>query len=578
MDLMGYFEWGFFYDAKISATVFKTFTYDPDRVDVKLGSVGDYYLYLAFEDEEEKYVIEEYIIDIYDEIDHSLYAFDLKQLAPEADHVADEKEYTYRIEDNDYLYVTPDGQLKIKQCPTLPIEIKLYISIGNMAVKTVTVTFNVKHYDVSVAEPETGFIKSDKSYAMVGETVSFSYSFDMDSMIRNSTFVVVKGWKVNGEYVEYPYASASFKMPAGGLKVEVVTETLSNVKFIDSPADLNNIRYDLLGTYVQIADVDMTGISFAPIGSWPGTPFMGRFYGNGYSIRNLTVTTAGALYSDYCPPYDKTSESIAIIGMFAATDHAIFNGMTLENCRIIYRGNPSNDVKNTIVFAGGITALSAYSEFYNCAVIDSEINVSHVRVATKGATKHAQTDIGMLCAFAWGRTVVDNCYVNDFEIISYTEGVRKGSASEKEAEGLIGGLIGHLRDNFHITNVYVHGEITENTGSSKVSGGIGFVNYFDNYADQLRKTNFINDVYINGQIARHGSLWSGSKFYYVVNDPNKVFGYQILRQDGDIDKTSGYACGWYTAEEAQTEWFIYDLLGLDPMLWRIVDGKIVKIT
>ena len=578
MDLTGYFEWGFFYDAKISATLFKTFTYDPDRVDIALGTIGDYYLYLSFEDKEDNYVIEDYVIDIYDEIDHSLYAFDLTQLAPKADHTAEEGKYSYRLEDNDYLYVTPDGKLKIKQCPTLPIEIELYISIGNMAVKTVNITFNVNHYDVTVKTPELGVIKSDKSFAMIGETVSFTYDLDMDYMIKNSTFVAVKGWKVNGEFIKHPYPSASFKMAAGGLKVEVVTETLTNVTFVDSPADLNNIRNNLNGVYVQTADIDMSGINFAPIGAWPNSPFTGRFYGNGYSINNLTVTTQNALYSDYCPPYDTTKESIVIIGMFAATDHAVFNGVTLDNCTVLYRGNPSNNVKNTIVFAGGLTALSAYSEFYNCNVINSEINVSHVRAATQGSTKHAQTDIGMLCAFAWGKTTINNCYIGDFEIISYTEGVRNGSYSKYEGEALVGGLIGHLRDNFDITDAYVRGSITENTGSKTTSGVIGYVNHFDAYKNQLRKLNMVTDVTMNGKIVRHGSLWRGDSFYDVVSDPNKVFGYQILREEDDIKNVSGYACEWITAEMAETEWFLYDKLGFDPMLWKLEDGKIVKRT
>ena len=577
MDLTGFFEWGFFYDAKISATLFKTFSYDPDRVDVELGSIGEYYLYLEFETEEENFVIEEYTVSIFDNIDHELYVFDLENLVPKDSFIGDKSQYEYVLEENNYLFITAGNQLRLKAVPTAPVTVKLTVKIGNMAVKTVILTFDLKQYDVEAVEPDMGSLKVDKSSALVGELVSFEYSLPLSEMQATSSFAAVKGWRVNGKFINYPYPVASFKMEEGGLKVEVVTETLSNVTFIDSPRDLDSIRNNLNGNYVQTADIDMSGISFKPIGSWPDGAFTGNYYGNGYKIKNLTVSTRGAILSDYCPPNDQTSESVAIIGMFAAVRSASFNGLVLDNCRIEYIGNPSYNAANTIVFAGGIAGVSAYTEYYGCSVVNTTIDVSHVRTVTQGGTKHAQTDIGMLTAFAWGKTVVDNCYVGNSEIISFTSGVKKNAAAESQGEGLIGALIGHLRDDFQITNVYVDAEITDNTKSRYTSGAIGLVNNVDSHAKTVVKLNLVVDVTINGAIAKYGSIWQSSKFNEIVVKSGRVHSYQVLHEDSDTSLVSGYSCDRFMADVVGTDSFLYDVLGFDPMMWHIENGEITKI-
>lgn len=88
---------------------------------------------------------------------------------------------------------------------------------------------------------------------------------------------------------------------------------------ICTPQDLDNIRNDLTGHYVQVCDIDLAGYDFQPIGSLvrcgsDGIPFTGTYDGNGHSIRNW----------NYQNPTRDT------VGLFAYTINA-----TLRNVRLI---------------------------------------------------------------------------------------------------------------------------------------------------------------------------------------------------------------------------------------------------
>lgn len=60
---------------------------------------------------------------------------------------------------------------------------------------------------------------------------------------------------------------------------------------VKSAEDLQNINNNLSGSYYLIQDIDLTGVSFKPIGS-AETPFTGTFDGNGHKVTNLTLIIA----------------------------------------------------------------------------------------------------------------------------------------------------------------------------------------------------------------------------------------------------------------------------------------------
>ena len=585
VDLAGYVEWGYFYDWDVSIKLLvKEFSPDIPRVYQSLGSAGSYYLYFEFTDEQEEYVIEEYTIDIFESFDHSLYAYDLKNFTNSI-MVAEDDEYRYVLESNPYLYINAFDQLRIKQCPALPVDIELYIYVGNMAVKTVVITVDVQQYSVQLIQPQSGSLKASDSFAAPGETVSFVYTPDRDGLVAGARWCVVTGWIVNGEYVDQPFNEVSFEMVPGGLMVTAVVETLYNVTFIDSAEDVNRMRYDLGGTYVQLCDVDMAGVSFYPIGQWPSAPFTGRFYGNGYTIRNLTLTTGRAQISDYCPPTDRTKQIVALTGMFAATDGATLHGLVLEGTNITYFGSPSTN-KSSIVFASAITALSTHTSFYGCVVKDASIEVYHTIPQVFGGGYTAQTDIGALCGFSWGYVTAQNCSVENLTVNSYLQGDEGhvdwifGTVREKP---IIGGMIGHLSGGFNITDSYVQGSITTNGDDSSVGGTVGWVSDFAAYENSIRKGRVINNMYINGETAKFNSHWSTPNknerdvFYRLVGDGGRIFSYEIMHGDDKREDFTGLAAAYYHESQIHNEEFLYGVVGLDPMHWGIRNGRITKL-
>ena len=582
MDLAGYFEWGYFYDVKISATLLKTFAIDPDRVDKPLGSIGTYYLYFEFKEETEELTVEEYTIEIYESIDHSLYAYDLRELGILDGHVEGADMYEYVLEENGYVYINRYNQLKIIQCPKNPITIKLYVTIGNMAKKTVYITLDVKQHDVVVMDTEDGTVNANKPYAMIGEKVSFVFEPDMDKMLANSEYLIVQGWIVNGEFVDYPYAAASFEMEKGGLYVEVVTERLTNVKFVRTPADLDNVRNDLSATYVQIADINMSGRAFTPIGSLPSASFTGRYYGNGYTVRNLTIGTSNAIISDYAPPYDQSNETVALLGMFASLDNAIIHSLSIENANVFYSGSPSNHDNKTVVYASVISAISKDTRFYNCSVTDSKINVNHER-SSSWKRIIAVNSIGAVSAFSYSSVYVDNCLVSDMQITSNAYG----------SDGVVGSIWGSIISDWHhtggiigttegfveITTSYVSMDVTTDKNQNYNIGTlVGLIDKYDSYP--VRLYNAISDVQVNGELWFYIAIFQTPEtdeqkenYNDIMTNPERIRGFVLLR-DGSAYEGDGTV---YTEEEVECDEFLYDFVEFDPMLWDIVNDEIVKV-
>ena len=578
MDVTGYVEWGYFYDWNFNIRIItKNFTWDPDRVDKSLGHIGSYYLYFEFTDDEDEFVVEEYIIEIYDSFDHELYAFDLKNLNPTT-IVAPKDEYRYEIEDNPYLYINSFGQLKIKQYPTSPVEIELYIYIGNMAVKKIVITVDVKQYDVTITPPETGVVQADKPYAAAGETVSFIYSVDNSELIANNSYTVVKGWIVNGEFIDRPYDKISFEMVKGGLTVEVVTETLTNVTFIDSPSDLNYIRYDLDGTFVQLADIDFEGRMFTPIGTY-ANEFHGKYYGNGYLIKNVSL--------DVIKIWDGDTLKYLTSGIFAAAYDAKIVEMNLQNVSAYYYGSATHNGNESGIVCSAIVGLSNNCEFLGCTVDSYTIDVNNVCL-TKG--NMPTTWVGAICGYSALGIKIDSCCVTNLNIKSYVKGIFDpgifGYFPRGGERNIVGGIIGESYNNTYITNCYAQGAISLTNaweGDSELfeCGIAGLIRDLNGGYSALVE-NCVVDVKFNevrgtkrgvAAIANFGGNVDASKIYEYSNNLYYVNNTYTASNDSAWDKVSV----GYSKELIYTNEFLYGVAKFDPMQWKVINGKIVKI-
>ena len=62
---------------------------------------------------------------------------------------------------------------------------------------------------------------------------------------------------------------------------------------VATAADLDNVRNNLGGSYIQTANIDLSGYNWVPIGTYPDgnpdAPFTGSYNGQGYIINNLTI-------------------------------------------------------------------------------------------------------------------------------------------------------------------------------------------------------------------------------------------------------------------------------------------------
>ncbi|MCL1874513.1 MAG: hypothetical protein FWF85_10430, partial [Clostridiales bacterium] len=183
---------------------------------------------------------------------------------------------------------------------------------------------------------------------------------------------------------------------------------------IYTAGDLNNVRYNLNGSYVLMNDIDLaTWGEWEPIGDF-SNPFRGDFDGQGYIIRNLTITNGTYQY----------------IGLFG---RAI--GTAVKNVGLEYTYINISSPSFSSYYAGGICGYSIGS-ISNC---------------------HNTGDIFLVFPFT-------------IDIYSFSGGICGSSSSGKISncynEGnilaafVVGGIIGVIDSNAEITSCYNTGNIT----------------------------------------------------------------------------------------------------------------------
>jgi hypothetical protein len=94
---------------------------------------------------------------------------------------------------------------------------------------------------------------------------------------------------------------------------------------VETEAQLRAIgtgNYGLDKNYLLNADIDVSSEEWIPIGTFKA-PFTGRFNGNGFVIKNLTIT----------------NPDIQIIGMFGYADNATIDNVILQNYDILSAGS-----------------------------------------------------------------------------------------------------------------------------------------------------------------------------------------------------------------------------------------------
>lgn len=118
--------------------------------------------------------------------------------------------------------------------------------------------------------------------------------------------------------------------------------------------DLRAIAEDPAGSYILMADLDMTGIG------WKAIDFSGSFDGNGYAILNLTLAEPGKEKPDSCDGNRKLYET-TYFGLFGTMRNAEVKDLQLLNVRAVVE-------YDSPVFVAGIAGYAENCTITGCTV------------------------------------------------------------------------------------------------------------------------------------------------------------------------------------------------------------------
>ena len=171
--------------------------------------------------------------------------------------------------------------------------------------------------------------------------------------------------------------------------------------------DLDNVRNNLSGEYIQMADIDLSGYAnWTPIGD-DSNPFTGQYNHNGKFVDNMNIDVPG-------------SGIISCFGLFGFTQ-----GATIQNARM--RNGTITTTTADIVAAGLLSGDNFYSTIFNCHAVGSVFGYFGIggllggahgtkvgRCSFVGTVESNYQDIGGLIGLTWDyggeTTEIKNCF------------------------------------------------------------------------------------------------------------------------------------------------------------------------
>jgi len=246
--------------------------------------------------------------------------------------------------------------------------------------------------------------------------------------------------------------------------------TLTDPYLIKTASSLDSIRFGYLQGYAfkQIADIDLSGYTnWLPLGN-NDTTFTGAYEGNGFIIKNLTITSvpekSNRFHAGLFGRVGGTSLGASLI------DSVYFNNIHLQNVDIT--GAYANGTGDLAYLGGLIGEVAASTTSDTPTFVDSSL-VDTIDIKTTGNYEHKIGGlIGNVLTGVYGR-VFKSAVEND----SLTQ-VTSGSSQHK-----IGGLIGVMGSTaFSVSeswtrNSYIYGNRTANGLGGFIgvqnAGGIG---------------------------------------------------------------------------------------------------------
>ena len=167
-----------------------------------------------------------------------------------------------------------------------------------------------------------------------------------------------KHWELNSNGYFFPQLKTNpHKTPLGNENIRDFAGgngSLENPYKIITKEHLNNVRNFLGSSFTLLADIDMQGQLFSPIGDEIFS-FFGTFLGNGHTVSNLT-TTSGMFSENHGEIYNLKLENVTLSG---DTTGAIASA----NTGLIYRccNSGQSFVSSKTAVLGGISGINKHS-------------------------------------------------------------------------------------------------------------------------------------------------------------------------------------------------------------------------
>lgn len=230
---------------------------------------------------------------------------------------------------------------------------------------------------------------------------------------------------------------------------------------ITTAQELQDINNDVTAHYILMADIDLTGMDFTPIGNADSGAFSGSFDGNGYTVSNLDVFTGK--YAGFFGCNEGTVKNVTLSNIYVYGTRYVGGVVgentsvgVIENCRVL-SGNVESDGGLNDVNIGGICG-------YNSGKI-AGVNSNGANISANTSDVNAYA--GGLVGYSSADLVLENCY-NTGNIFSDSAGSYSFS----------GGLVGYAASTVTISNSYNTGNVSSRTPISDAYSG-GFLGYTD---------------------------------------------------------------------------------------------------
>ena len=377
---------------------------------------------------------------------------------------------------------------------------------GAVTVKEIELTnisLNKTETTINTGKTETltvvSYTPSDAKYKDVRWTTTDDTIAKVDETTGLITGIKAGTVTITAISVKYPSVKAECKVT-----VEEIVE-IANADDLKAFRDNVNAgnRYDGV-TVKVIADINLNGEEWTPIGNTTNNRFFGEFDGQGHTIEGLYINKETKDWQGlFGAIYGKSATSLSSIKNINLKNVNINAGQTtggivgtasdiaIEGCSVT--GIMKAQSNGTSVYIGGIAGSLYYGSIKNC------FNGSIIQKSDSGTSSFIG---GGICG-GTGNTKIENCY--NYGKIGNSKGVLGGIIGSISSNGTIsiyncynlgeidgyygvGGITGSEKyGDADYLNCYNSGSITTGSSSSSCKGGIIGTIYKNN---QNNKNNF----------------------------------------------------------------------------------------